>query len=205
MSVLTVRRHSSKPCVVSDNAGGSKTPLRRLTLSIGGLQQSIGPHAGARAAPGEAHKERKSQGATCSRELEMGIVESLLVAESACPTTSTPLPRSVPLPPRSPTYWKDTGSQKDHMKSESDKCLDQAKKRIEILNEVAFLSLSTLLVLHKYLNPSTIEPATFVHLVYSRMGGKAQSTGEEGGRREEAAGDGAAGQGEQRSTRSESC
>ena len=30
---------------------------------------------------------------------------------------------------------QDTGSQKDHMKSESDKCLEQARKRIEILNE----------------------------------------------------------------------
>jgi len=32
-------------------------------------------------------------------------------------------------------HLEDTGSQKDHMKSESDKCLDQAKKRIEMLNE----------------------------------------------------------------------
>ncbi|CAE7577070.1 unnamed protein product [Symbiodinium pilosum] len=32
-------------------------------------------------------------------------------------------------------HLEDTGSQKDHMKSESDKCLEQARKRIEILNE----------------------------------------------------------------------
>lgn len=30
---------------------------------------------------------------------------------------------------------EETGSQKDHMQSESEKCIEQTKKRIEVLNE----------------------------------------------------------------------
>ena len=60
------------------------------------------------------------------KELEECLKEHLEAQRS--PTQRSP-------PAVTPCFCQDTGSQKDHMKSESDKCLDQAKKRIEMLNE----------------------------------------------------------------------
>ena len=60
------------------------------------------------------------------KELEECLKEHLEAERS--PTQRSP-------PAVTPCFCQDTGSQKDHMKSESDKCLDQAKKRIEMLNE----------------------------------------------------------------------
>ena len=68
--------------------------------------------------------------------LEKELEECLKEHLEACrgDRTTTPPHSSVTLA-ASGSVLQDTGSQKDHMKSESDKCLDQAKKRIEMLNE----------------------------------------------------------------------
>ena len=132
--------------------------------------------------------------------LEKELEECLKEHLEACrgDRTTTPPHSSVTLA-ASGSVLQDTGSQKDHMKSESDKCLDQAKKAHRDAErgmgkawQSAHKTTPHLYRLYLYTNFPYMPTVGTVGI---RPEGEAKGTGEEGGRREEAAGDGAARQG----------